>query len=322
MGRGDTSVNFLKRLRRRGNVGDTIFAALAFLFGISILAIMAGIIFQLWLQSGPARERFGWAFLWTTVYDVQNNNYGAGTFIYGTLITAFIAMLLAGPIGVGIAAFLVEIAPRRVDHILGSLVELLAAIPSIVYGLWGFYALNGFLRDFIAPPLSAAFGWLPLFSGDFVGTSVLTASVVLAIMVLPTVAAVSRDVLRAVPDVQREAMTALGATRWEMFSRSVLPYARSGVLGAGILGLGRAAGETMAVTFIIGNNPQIFSSLYQQGATIASQIASKWSEATEDTLPVLLELGLVLFAITITINITARLMVTVLSGGPKGGMQA
>lgn len=315
-------MNFLKRRLRRGNVGDTVFATIAFLFGVSILAIMAGIVFQLWLQSGPAREKFGWAFLWTTVYDVQTNDYGAGAFIYGTLVTAFIALLLAGPIGLGIAAFLVEIAPRRVDRILGSLVELLAAIPSIVYGLWGFYALNGFLRDFIAPPLSAAFGWLPLFSGDFVGTSVLTASVVLAIMVLPTVAAVSRDVLRAVPSAQREAMTALGATRWEMFSRAVLPYARNGVLGAGILGLGRAAGETMAVTFIIGNNPQIFHSLYQQGATIASQIASKWSEATELTLPVLLELGLVLFAITIIINVTARLLVTVISGGPKGGVRA
>ena len=314
-------MSFLKRLRR-GNVNDTTFAVVAFLFGISILAIMAGIVFQLWLQSGPAREKFGWAFLWTNVWDVQHNIYGAGAFIYGTLVTAFIAMVLAGPVGLGIAAFLVEIAPRRVDRILGSLVELLAAIPSIVYGLWGFYALNGFLRDYIAPPLSAAFGWLPLFSGDFVGTSVLTASVVLSIMVLPTVAAVSRDVLRAVPDAQREAMTALGATRWEMFSRAVLPYARNGVLGAGILGLGRAAGETMAVTFIIGNNPQIFRSLFEQGATIASQIASKWSEASEATLPVLLELGLVLFAITITINITARLMVTVLSGGPKGGARA
>jgi phosphate transport system permease protein len=321
MGRGGTRVSFLKRLRR-GNVNDTIFAVVAFLFGISILAIMAGIVFQLWLQSGPAREKFGWAFLWTNVWDVQHNIYGAGAFIYGTLVTAFIAMFLAGPVGLGIAAFLVEIAPRRVDRILGSLVELLAAIPSIVYGLWGFYALNGFLRDYIAPPLSAAFGWLPLFSGDFVGTSVLTASVVLSIMVLPTVAAVSRDVLRAVPNAQREAIVALGATRWEMFSRAVLPYARNGVLGAGILGLGRAAGETMAVTFIIGNNPQIFRSLYEQGATIASQIASKWSEASEATLPVLLELGLVLFAITITINVTARLMVTVLSGGPRGGARA
>jgi phosphate transport system permease protein len=253
---------------------------------------------------------------------VQTNDYGAGAFIYGTLVTAFIALLLAGPIGLGIAAFLVEIAPKRVDRILGSLVELLAAIPSIVYGLWGFYAFNRFLREFVAPPLSSAFGWLPVFSGNFVGTSVLTASIVLAIMVLPTVAAVSRDVLRTVPNAQREAMTSLGATRWEMFSRAVLPYARNGVLGAGILGLGRAAGESLAETFIIGNNPQIFHSLYQQGATIASQIASKWSEATELTLPVLLELGLVLFAITITINITARLMVTVLSGGPRGGARA
>jgi phosphate transport system permease protein len=314
-------MNFLKKARR-GNTGDTVFAIVAFVFGVSILAIMAGIVFQLWLQSGPAREKFGWAFLWTNAWDVQNNVYGAAAFIYGTLVTALIAMVLAGPVGLGIAAFLVEIAHERVDKVVGSLVELLAAIPSIVYGLWGFYALNGFLREYIAPPLSAAFGWLPLFGGDFVGTSVLTASVVLSIMVLPTVAAVSRDVLRAVPDAQREAMTALGATRWEMFSRAVLPYARNGVLGAGILGLGRAAGETMAVTFIIGNNPQIFRSLYDQGATIASQIASKWSEATEATLPVLLELGLVLFAITILINITARVLVTVIAGGPRGGVRA
>ena len=315
-------MNFLKRLRR-GNIGDNVFGVVVFLFAVAILAIMFGIVFQLWIQSVPSREAFGWHFIWSTAYDLQKDEYGAGAFIYGTLVTAFIALLLAGPIGIGIAAFLVEIAPQRVNRILGSLVELLAAIPSIVYGLWGLYALNPFLKDVVAGPLSATLGWLPIFCGDFVGTSVLTASVVLAIMVLPTVAAVSRDVLRAVPDSQREAMLALGSTRWEMFSRAVLPYARNGVLGAVILGLGRAAGETMAVTLIIGNNPRIFTSLYDQGATIASQIASKWSEASgELTLPVLLELGLILFAITVTINVTARLMVTLLSRGPKGGLRA
>jgi phosphate transport system permease protein len=304
-------------------MGDNVFGIVAFLFGVAILAIMFGIVSQLWIQSAPSREEFGWHFLWSTAYDLQNNNYGAGAFIYGTLVTAFIALLLAGPVGIGIAAYLVEIAPRRINKILGSLVELLAAIPSIVYGLWGLYALNPFLQNVVAPPLSATLGWLPIFSGNFVGTSVLTASVVLAIMVLPTTAAVSRDVLRAVPDSQREAMLALGSTRWEMFSRAVLPYARNGVLGAVILGLGRAAGETMAVTLIIGNSPQIFTSLYDQGATIASQIASKWSEASgELTLPVLLELGLILFAITIIINVTARLMVTLLSREPRGGLRA
>jgi phosphate transport system permease protein len=315
-------LDLLKRLRR-GNMGDNVFGVIVFLFGVAILAIMFGIVFQLWIQSAPSREAFGWQFIWSTAYDLQNDKYGAGAFIYGTLVTAFIALLLAGPIGVGIAAFLVEIAPRRINRVLGSLVELLAAIPSIVYGLWGLYALNPFLKDVVAPPLSATFGWLPIFSGTFVGTSVLTASVVLAIMVLPTVAAVSRDVLRAVPDSQREAMLALGSTRWEMFSRAVLPYARNGVLGAIILGLGRAAGETMAVTLIIGNSPRIFTSLYDQGSTIASQIASKWSEASGAlTLPVLLELGLILFAITITINITARLMVKLLSREPRGGLRA
>lgn len=314
-------MNFFKRLRR-GNLGDNIFRFVTLLFGILILVIMAGIVFQLWLQSGPSREKFGWSFLWSTAYDVQHQDYGAGVFIYGTLVTSFIALILSAPVGVGIAAYLVEIAPRRLNRVVGSMVELLAAVPSIVYGLWGFYALNPFLRDYLAPPLRAVLGWMPPFSGDFVGTSVFTASVVLAIMVLPTVAAVSRDVLRAVPEAQREAMLALGATRWEMFSRAVLPYARSGVLGAAILGLGRAAGETMAVTFIIGNNPQIFRSLFSQGATIASEIAAKWQEASGLTLPVLMELGLVLFAITIIINISARLLVMLLARGPRGGLRA
>ena len=256
-------MGFLKKLGR-GHTSDTIFAGVTLFFGLSILALMVGIVYQLWLQSSISREEFGLSFLWSAEYDPANNQYGALPFIYGTLVTAFIAILLAGPVGVGIAAFLVEIAPARVNRVVGFVVELLAAIPSIVYGLWGFFALAPFLREYVVPPLQGVLGWTPLFSGTFFGPTVFTASIVLAIMILPTVAAVSRDVIRAVPGDQREAMLALGATRWEMFRMAVLPYAASGVLGAVILGLGRAAGETMDVTFIIGSRAQIFTSLFDQ----------------------------------------------------------
>lgn len=307
---------------RRGHTSDTIFAGVALLFGLSILALMLGIIFELWQESAAARQEFGWSFLWSTEYSPGQQIYGALPFIYGTLVTAFIAILIAGPIGVGIAAYLVEIAPDRVNRVVGFIVELLAAVPSIVYGLWGLFALAPFLREYVVPPLQGVFGWVPLFKGTYVGPTVFTASIVLSIMILPTVAAVSRDVLRAVPGDQREAMLALGATRWEMFRMAVLPYAASGVLGAIILGLGRAAGETMAVTFIIGNSPQIFTSLFDQGATMASQIAGQFPEAGGVTLSFLVALGLVLFFITIIINISARLIVALVSKSPRGGIRA
>jgi phosphate transport system permease protein len=308
---------------RRGNLGDTIFYLIALFFGLSILVITGGILFELWVQSQVSRQEYGWSFLWRTEYNPGGAEFGALPFIYGTLVTAAIAILLAGPIGVGIAAYLVEIAPRRLNQIIGFLVELLAAIPSIVYGLWGFFVLAPFLRDYVVPPIQASpLGWLPLFQGTFFGPTVFTASIVLSIMILPTVAAISRDVIRAVPDTQREAMLALGATRWEMFSRAVLPYAKSGVLGAIILGLGRAAGETMAVTFIIGNAPRIFTSLFDQGATMASIIASQFPEASSGLfLSSLIEIGLILFAITITINVCARLLVMFVSRGPRGGVR-
>lgn len=315
-------MNLLKKMRR-GHTSDTIFAFVALLFGLSIVVIMGGIIFQLWLQSSVARSEFGWEFLWSAAYRPGENEYGALTFIYGTLVTAFLAILLAGPVGVGIAAYLVEIAPDRVNRVVGFVVELLAAIPSIVYGLWGFFVLAPFLRDYIVPVIQASpLGWLPIFGGTFFGPTVFTASIVLAVMILPTVAAVSRDVIRAVPQDQREGMLALGATRWEMFRQAVLPYAGSGVLGAIILGLGRAAGETMAVTFIIGNSPRLFDSLFDQGATLASIIAGQFPEAGGILLSVLIELGLVLFIITILINISARLIVSLISKSPRGGIRA
>jgi phosphate transport system permease protein len=314
-------LNLLKELRQ-GHKSDTVFAIVALLFGLSILVIMGGIILQLWLESANARSEFGWSFLWSTAWSPPNNEYGALVFIYGTLVTALMAILLAGPIGVGIAAYLVEIAPARVNQIVGFVVELLAAIPSIVYGLWGFFALAPFLREWVVPPLQAVLGWMPLFSGTFFGSTVFTAGIVLSIMILPTVAAVSRDVIRAVPSDQREGMLALGATRWEMFYRAVLPYARNGILGAMILGLGRAAGETMAVTFIIGNVPQLFRSLFDQGATLASIIAGQFPEAGGILLSVLIELGLVLFVITIVINVGARLIVSLFMRRPSGGVRA
>lgn len=314
-------MNLFKGMKR-GHTSDTIFAGVALLFGLSIMALMVGIIFELWQESEAARQEFGWSFLWSAEYRPGENVFGALPFIYGTLVTAFIAVLIAGPIGVGIAAYLVEIAPVRVNRVVGFIVELLAAVPSIVYGLWGFFALAPFMRDYIIPPLSAVLGWTPLFRGNFPGPTVLTASIVLSIMILPTVAAVSRDVIRAVPRDQREGMLALGATRWEMFRGAVLPYAASGVLGAVILGLGRAAGETMAVTFIIGNSPQIFTSLYDQGATLSSQIAGQFPEAGGISLSFLVELGLVLFVITIIINVIARFIVSLVSKTPKGGIRA
>lgn len=314
-------MNLLKTLRR-GHTGDTIFAGVALLFGLSIVALMVGIVFELWQESVAARQEFGWSVLWSAEYRPGEEIYGALPFVYGTLVTAFIAILIAGPIGVGIAAYLVEVAPDRVNRVVGFVVELLAAVPSIVYGLWGLFALAPFMREYIVPPLQATFGWVPFFSGTYVGPTVFTASIVLSIMILPTVAAVSRDVIRAVPRDQREAMLALGSTRWEMFRMAVLPYATSGVLGAVILGLGRAAGETMAVTFIIGNSPQIFRSLFDQGATMASQIAGQFPEAGGITLSFLVELGLILFFITIIINISARLIVALVSKSPKGGIRA
>ena len=310
------------KLFRRGNVGDAVFQLVALLCGLSLLIIMFGIIFELWINTSLSRQKFGLGFLWSTAFDINGGKIGALTFIYGTAISSVIAILLAGFVGVGIAGFLVEIAPRRLNRVVGFVVELLAAIPSIVYGFWGLIALAPWLGTYVVPPLQAVLGWTPLFAGSYIGSSVFTASIVLAVMILPTVASISRDVIQAVPDTQREGMLALGATRWEMFSRAVVPYARNGIVGALVLGLGRAAGETMAVTLIMGNNAQIFTSLFQQGATMSSVIASSFGEASDLFLSSLLEIGLILFAITFVINVGARLLVLVFANEPRGGVRA
>lgn len=309
---------FFKKFRQ-GNPGDAIFQAIALIFSLILPLTIVAIFVVLWQQSEVAREAFGLNFLWDPTWSDSNEVYGALTVIYGTLITSGIAILLAGPVGLGIAAYLTEIAPPRLNSVVGFVVEILAAIPSIVYGIWGFFTFAVFLRDWIVPPIDFLFGWLPIFQGNFVLSTVFTASLVLSVMILPTVAAISRDVLNAVPGDQREAMLAMGATRWEMFNKAVLPYAKSGVLGAVLLGLGRAMGETIALTLVLGNAQVLFTSLFQQGSSMAQVIASQFNTTTSDLLrPALLEIGLILFLFTFLVNVAARLLVRGLSSQPSG----
>ena len=306
----------------RGSVGDKIFKALAYFFGISLLIIALGLVYELWVQSEASREAFGIGFLWSSEWNPVTREFGALPFIYGTVMMSLFAILLAGPIGIGIAAYLVELAPGGIGRVLGFIVELLAAIPSVVYGLWGIFVLGPFLESYVVPVIEPTLGWTPLFAGTFTTFSVFTASLVLAIMILPTAAAITRDVIAAVPNDQREAMLALGATRWEMFYKAVMPYARSGIIGAMVLAYGRAAGETMAVTMISGNRPEVFVSGFEQGATMASIIAAQFANAGSDEfLAALFELGLILFLLTFVINVLARLLVYAVSKGPSFGLR-
>lgn len=304
-----TISEFFKKFRR-GNPGDAIFQFVALIVSLILPLTILAIFVVLWRQSEVSREEFGIGFLWDTTWSNGEQVFGALPVIFGTLVTSFVAVTLAGIVGVGIAAFLAEIAPPRVNAVVGFFVEILAAIPSIVYGIWGFFVFAVFLRDWIVPPIQFLFGWIPIFEGNFVLSTVFTASLVLAVMILPTVAAISRDVLNAVPNTQREAMLALGATRWEMFRGAVLPYAKSGVLGAILLGLGRAMGETIALTYVLGNAQVMFTSLFQQGSSMAQAIASLFGASTSNVLrSSLLEIGLILFVLTFLVNVAARLLV-------------
>lgn len=301
--------DFFKKFRQ-GNPGDALFQLIALIVSLVLPLTILAIFVVLWRQSEISREEFGIGFLWDTTWSNRDQVFGALPVIYGTLVTSFIAIVLAGVVGLGIAAFLAEIAPPRVNAVVGFFVEILAAIPSIVYGIWGFFVFAVFLRDWIVPPIKFLFGWLPIFQGNFVLSTVFTASLVLSVMILPTVAAISRDVLNAVPNTQREAMLALGATRWEMFRGAVLPYAKSGVLGAILLGLGRAMGETIALTYVLGNAQVMFTSLFQQGSSMAQAIASLFGASTSQVLrSSLLEIGLILFVLTFLVNVGARFLV-------------
>ncbi len=291
--------------------GDRPYRILLFLSVLLIVALVFGIGYELWQNSALSRHAFGWKFLITTNWDpALNKVFGALPFIMGTLVTSLIALLVAIPLGLGTAIFLAELAPVWLRQPLGFLAELLAAVPSVVYGVWGLFI---FIPAFVHPlstQLNKSLGFLPIFKGPVFGPSRLAAGLVLAIMVVPTITAISRDVLRAIPGSQREAAQALGATRWEMIAQVLVPYGTSGLLGAIILGLGRALGETIAVTMVIGNNLDLTASLLHPGYTMASVIANEFTEATFDLyLNALIEIGLILFIMTLVINLVARLLI-------------
>jgi phosphate transport system permease protein len=297
-------------MRTDVNAADRIFRLVTGTFGILVIAVLAAMGLEMVRASLPTIHRFGWQFLFARVWDPLHERFGALPYIFGTVASSLLALVLAVPLSLGVAVSLSELVPDWARAPLGFVVELLAAIPSVVYGLWGIFVLVPWLRDDVQPAFGSVFGFLPLFSGIPNGYGMLAGGVILSIMIVPTVAAVSRDVLRAVPLSQREAALALGATRWETIRVAVLPYARSGIVGAVLLGLGRALGETMAVTMVIGNRASISPSLFEPAATMASVIANEYSEATGDLhLAALSELGLLLFGVGILLNVLARLLV-------------
>jgi len=303
---GRARPSFLDRLRDE----DEIAHLATLLFACAILLIAGLLVFELFRNSGEARHKFGWAFFFTSTWDPVAGQFGAWPFIYGTLITSIVALVLSVPLGLGAAIFLSELAPPRASDALTFIIELLAAVPSVIYGLLAVFALVPLLRDPIQPFLGRTLGFLPLFQGPSYGVGFLAAGIILAIMVVPFIISISRESLLAVPNDQREAALALGATRWESTWHVVVPYARLGIVGSIFLALARALGETMAVTMVIGNTPRIAASLFATGYTIPAVIANEFTEATGDIhLSALVELGLVLFLLTIVINGFARLMV-------------
>jgi phosphate transport system permease protein len=292
-----------------GNTGDAVFRVLMLLVALLMVGVVIAMVIALSTDSILSIRQFGFSFLKSRTWDPIKGEFGALPFIYGTVASSLIALLISVPFSLGIAIFLVEQAPHYISRPVGFLVELLAAIPSVVYGLWGIFVLAPFLRNHIEPALANTLGWLPLFQGSITGIGLLTGGIILAIMVTPIISAVVRDVLAAVPGSQREAALALGATKWEMI-RVVLVNGAPGIAGAVILGLGRALGETMAVTMVIGNRPRISLSLFEPSYTIASAIANEFTEATGDLyLSALVELGLILFLVTFVVNGIARLLV-------------
>jgi phosphate transport system permease protein len=306
----------------RANLSDRLFRLATLGFALAILALMLLFAWELFHYSRLARQQFGWSFLHTSTWDPVNGQFGALPFIYGTLVTSAIALLIAVPLGLGTAIFLAELAPRNVSQWLTFLVELLAAVPSVIYGLVGIFIVVPWVRTHLEPLLSSTLGFLPLFRGAPYGVGMLTAGLVLAVMVVPFITSQSREVLLAVPRIQREAALALGATQWETIRTAVLPYARSGIFASVLLALARALGETMAVTMVIGNRPQISASLFDPAHTMPAVLANEFTEATGDLyLHALVEIGLVLFGITIVINGLARLILMRMAL-PKGPARA
>ncbi len=286
----------------------------------ALIIIILGVLF---VGALPALKRFGPAFAWTSTWDPVADIYGAAPMIFGTLASSLLALLIAVPLALSVAIFLTEFSPGWLRQPVAFVIELLAAIPSVVYGTWGIFVLIPFLRNYVVPPLRAVLGWTPFFNGVFYGNSLLAGGIILAIMIVPYIAAVSREVLLAVPGSQREAALAMGATRWEAVRSAVLPYGRAGLIGAVILGLGRALGETMAVTMLIGNRHDIGVSVFQPAYTMAAAIANEFSEATTHLyLAALFEVGLILFVLTVFVNAIARILIWRVARGQAIGSSA
>jgi phosphate transport system permease protein len=295
---------------REGRVPDSIFRILVIACAVSLFIIVVLIVLQLVRQSDLSLKKFGFKFFTSSQWNPVNGEFGSLPFVYGTLVSSLLALVLAVPLSLGTALFLTEICPQSLRRILGTIVELLAAIPSVIYGIWGLFVLAPVLRIYVEPWLQKHLGWTGLFDGAPYGIGILAAGIVLAIMILPIIASVAREVIMAVPRQQREAVLALGATRWETLRLGVLRNARAGILGAIILGLGRAIGETVAVTMVIGNNPQISKSLLAPGYTLASVVANEFAEAADNLyLSSIIEAALVLFIITLIVNALARFLV-------------
>jgi phosphate transport system permease protein len=287
---------------------------------VVVVLITILLVVQLYQGSALSRQKLGWGFLTSQKWDPVGENFGAAPFLYGTVVTSFLSLLIAVPVGLGAAIFLAELAPPRISDALTFVVELLAAVPSVIYGLLAVFVLISPLRDTVQPALAKYLGFLPFFQGPNYGVGFLAASLILAIMILPFIVSISREALLAVPPEQREAALAVGATRWEATWKVVVPYARLGIIGSVFLALARALGETMAVTMVIGNTPKISASLFSPGYSIAAVIANEFTEATSDMhVSALIELGLVLFALTILINGAARLLL--LATTRKGSAQ-
>ncbi|HTX33437.1 MAG TPA: phosphate ABC transporter permease subunit PstC [Bryobacteraceae bacterium] len=297
-------------VRSPSQTGDIIARLVTLVFAGCILLLAGLVVLELWQGSAPARSHLGWNFLVSSDWNPVTDQYGALPFLYGTVVTAFVALLISVPLGLGAAIFLSELAPAGISSGLTFLVELLAAVPSVIYGLMALFTIVPLMREYVGPFLNATLGFLPFFQGRSYGVGYLPAALVLSIMTFPFIISVSREALLAVPREQREASLALGATQWETTWKVVVPYAKLGILGSVFLGLARALGETMAVTMVIGNAADIHVSLLAPGATIAAVIANEFTEASGKIYSAaLIELGLVLFCLTIVINGFARLMI-------------
>ena len=299
-------------------MADRVFFFAMLACALSVIAIVCLIVYELVTKSNLSWHAFGLKFFFRSEWDPVNDQYGALPFVYGTVVSSALALLIAVPLAVGVAVYITEMSPRWMRGALAFTTELLAAIPSVIYGLWAIFVLVPLLRQYVQPFLAKYLGWTTLFSGPPYGIGMLAAGIILAIMVVPIISSITREVMTAVPQQQREAVLALGATRWEMIRTGVLRNARAGIAGGVILGLGRALGETMAVTMVIGNRPEIAKSLFAPGYTMASVIANEFSEATGDLyLSALVEVGLALFIVTIIVNILAQFLVwTVTRGTP------